>query len=332
MPALMRPQAERRVQRILSKRSFFSGLAMFAAVMAFDQWLTTVPNRGDAPARQANVRFVPIVFDPARSAPLRLGGAWMVDVDDLRFGGISALAIEGGQLLALTDSGSLFELPKPDSGKRRAIVRDLPSGPGNPNFKYHRDSEALVRDPSGRGWWVAFEHHDELWLYDRNFGTALQRIPLGNRGWGSNSGVEGMATADGDLLLFPEAGDIFLRITKSRVRFAKIANSSGRISDAVAVDRERFLVVERRLTPVGFQNTLISLEKSPSGYRLGRRIPLSLKPLDNVEAIAVEHLAGGRRRLWLMTDDNFSPLMRTLLITFDCPESVCGESARLPLL
>jgi len=61
------------------------------------------------------------------------------------------------------------------------------------------------------------------------------------------------------------------------------------------------------------------LDKTRSGYRFGRRFALPLAPLDNVEAIAVEALGAGKHRLWLMTDDNFQPPLRTLLIALDWP-------------
>jgi hypothetical protein len=73
------------------------------------------------------------------------------------------------------------------------------------------------------------------------------------------------------------------------------------------------------VTPFGFRNALVSLEKVGRGYRFGRRIALPLGPFDNVEAIAVERRAGGRLRLWLMTDDNFQRPFRTLLIALDWP-------------
>ena len=73
------------------------------------------------------------------------------------------------------------------------------------------------------------------------------------------------------------------------------------------------------MTPFGFRNALVSLEKAGPGYRFGRRIALPLGPFDNVEAIAVEALPGGKRRLWLMTDDNFQPPLRSLLIALDWP-------------
>ena len=235
---------------------------------------------------------------------------------DPLFGGVSALAIDRGRLLALTDSGRLVRF-RPASGT--AEIGELPAGPGSGRFKRNRDTEALIRDPGGMGWWVAFESHHEIWLYDPGFRRALRRIRLGERGWRANRGVEGLASDGPSLLAFPEFGGQVLQLSGSRGRTIAIANSRGRISDVVAIAAGRFIAVERRLTPFGFRNSLVMLNKARSGYRFGRRIPLPLGALDNVEAIAVERRPCGKRRLWLMTDDNFQAPLRTLLIALDWP-------------
>ena len=48
-----------------------------------------------------------------------------------------------------------------------------------------------------------------------------------------------------------------------------------------------------------------------------RRIALDLGPLDNMEGIAAERLPDGGTRLWIVSDDNFRPWMRTLLVALD---------------
>ena len=128
-----------------------------------------------------------------------------------------------------------------------------------------------------------------------------------------------MAADGADLLLIPEDGDSLLRVTGTRARLLPIANARGRTSDAVAIAPGRYFAIERRLTPLGFRNALVEMERTRSGYRFGRRRALPLSPIDNVEAIAVEPLAHGTRRLWLMTDDNLQPPLRTLLIALDMP-------------
>lgn len=308
--------AERAVQPKFRNAQFAASLVLLAAIALFDGWLARVPDRRELGWRAARIEFQPVRLAAAEFAPLRLAGAWRMDSTDPRFGGVSALAVDAGQLIALTDAGALIRF-RPL--RNAAWIGELPGGPGSGRFKRHRDSEAMVRDLLGRGWWVAFENRHQLWLFDRDFGRALRRVDLGRRGWGVNRGIEGLA-ADGDaLLLLHEHGDRLLRVTGTRARSFPIAGARGRISDAAAIGPGRFLAVERRVNPFGFRNALVSLERADSTYRVGRRITLSLGPLDNVEAIAVERRSGGGLRLWLMTDDNFQPPMRTLLIALDWP-------------
>jgi len=296
-----------------------AGLVLIAAIVLAHRWFLTFPNRYELGWRDARVEFSPVELNANGIAPLRLAGAWKLSSDDPRFGGISALAIDRGRMLALTDSGVLIRFSAPGQPTGPAWIGELPGGPGSASFKRHRDSEALLRDPGGRGWWVAFENRDELWLYDRDLGSPLERIPLGKRNWGANRGVEAM-TADGpSLVLISESGGSLMRVTGSRARSMSIANAHGRISDAVAIGSGRFIALERRLTPLGFRNALVILEKSGSGYRFGRRTALRLRALDNVEALAIERRSNGTHRLWLMTDDNVQPPLRTLLIALDLP-------------
>ncbi len=308
--------AERPVQPKFRNRQLAGALLLLAAIALFDAWLARFPNRHELGWRSARIEFEPVPLATAGFAPLRLAGAWRLASTDPRLGGVSSLAIDGGQLAALTDSGAMIRF-RP--GQNAARIGELPDGPGPGGFKLNRDSEALVRDPLGRGWWVAFENRHQLWLFDRDFGRALRRIDLGRRGWGVNRGIEGLTT-DGDaLLLLHEEGDHLLRVTGARARSLAIAGARGRISDAAAIGPGRYLAVERRVTPTGFRNALVPLENAGPGYRFGRGIPLPLGPLDNVEAIAVERRPGGALRLWLMTDDNFQRPFRTLLIALDWP-------------
>ena len=307
---------ERGMQPKFRIRRLAAALLLLAAIASFDVWLAHFPNRQELGWRAARIEFKPVRLDARAFAPLRPAAAWRLTSADPRFGGISSLAIDGGRLLALTDAGALVRF-RP--GKTDARIGELPGGPGTGRFKSHRDSEALVRDSRGRGWWVAFENRHELWLFDPAFRRALQRIDLGGRGWRVNRGIEALV-ADGDsLLLVHEDGDHLLRMTGSGVRSIAIGNARGAISEAAALGAGRYLAVERRVTPLGFRNALVSLEKSGSGYRFGRRIALPLGPFDNVEGLAVERRSDGALRLWLMTDDNFQRPFRTLLIALDWP-------------
>lgn len=310
-------EAERSMQSKFSIRGLAGGLILLAAIAGFHNWLFWLPNRQELGWRTARVEFTPVALDARQFGSFQLVGAWKLTSNDPRFGGLSALAIDRGRLLALTDSGILIRFDRPGKRSGPAEIGELPDGPGSGSFKRNRDSEGLLSDPAGRGWWVTFENRHSLWLFDRNFRRALWRLPLDRYGWRPNLGVEGLAPEDGALLLFPETGHSLLRVTGGRVRQMPIDHARGRISDAAAVGPGRVLAIERRLTPLGFRNALVTVERVGTGYRFGRRIALPVSPIDNVEAIAVEPLPGGKLRLWLLTDDNFQPPLRTLLIALD---------------
>lgn len=314
--------AERKVQPKFSIGWLPAALLLLAAIGLFDRWLLTFSDRQELGRRTAAIAAAPVQFDAAGFAPFRLAGAWHLTGRDPRFGGISALAIDDGRLLAISDSGVVIRFSR---SRRSAGIGELPDGPGDKRFKVNRDAEALLADPRGRGWWVSFENRDELWLYDQSFSRALQRISLGKRPWRANSGIEGLVAEGQSLLLLHEAGENLIRVTGTRARVMPIAGARARLSDAVDIGSGRVMVVERRLTPLGFRNALVELERAGDTYRFGRRYPLPLGARDNVEAAAVEALPDGRRRLWLMTDDNFHGRMRTLLIALDLPRSPGGE-------
>lgn len=321
MPDSPSPETEQRVQPLFRKVNVFkylSVLAVFVAVMAFDHWLKSVEVRGDGPVREAALRFMPVSLDPARFRPLRLAGSWEIEVEDPRFGGVSALAVDGDALLALTDSGTIIRLPRPGRGKK-ATLRDLPGGPGNPQFKVDRDSEALIRDPAGRGWWVAFEFWHQLWLYDPGFRRSLVRIDLGEDRWPDNQGLEAIASDTNGLLFFPEPGGEWLRLSGSRLHSRSLANSFGNVADAASLSDGRVLLVTRKFSLRGIKKHLVEAERKGVDLTLRPIAALNLGPKDNIEAIAAEPRAGGGTRLWLMTDNDFRPRKATVLVAVDLP-------------
>ena len=303
---------------MFSKTSLFSYLTLIVLLLAAHVWLRSMPNRMDAPERSAEVRFTPLKLDPSGFAPLRLAGAWQVEVADPRFGGLSALAVDGGKLLAVTDSGSVVRLPKPGEGGR-AVIHDLPAGPGSGAFKRNRDSEALARDPQGRGWWLAFERWNQLWLYDPAFRNPLEKLDLGAGRWPENSGIEGLAAKGGDLILFPESGEEWLTVSNGKIPRHPLANAYGSIADALALPSGRLLLVTRQIGVGGLAKGIVEAVPDGGGLRLRQLAALPLGARDNVEGIAAEPRADGGTRLWLVTDDDFRPRKATLLLALDLP-------------
>ena len=312
-------EAERRLQ---PRFSIFAPLLFLLpplCVLLFAWFLELTPDREERGQRFARIAFQPVQLDSAGFAPLRLAGAWKLSSEDPRFGGISGLVVQPGGLVALSDSGVLIRFPKPRSGEAAAHLGELPDGPGSPRFKRDRDAEALLADPSGRGWWVAFEFRHELWLYDARFERALQRVRFGIDRWHPNLGIEALAAAGDDLLAVPELAESILRIRGAQALHAPLRGGHARISDAAALPNGDVLLLERRVTLRGFASALVMLEQEGQDYRTGKRFELPLGRLDNAEALAAEALPGGAVRLWLVTDDNYQPPFRTLLVALDMP-------------
>jgi hypothetical protein len=308
-------EAERTMQPEFSKAWLLPGAVLALSVLLFRAELNRLPNRVEAGSRTVQLQFEPVELASSSVGPFRIVGAWRLLADDSRFGGISALAVEGGELIAISDSAVFARFPKPGLKDAQVTLRELPGGPGQAGFKVNRDSEALVADPEGRGWWVAFENRDELWLYDRRFGRALERVALNASGLGRNRGVEGMVAEGGQLLLFPERGGRALRLDPAAT--LPIRGISGWLSDAVRLPDGRLLVVDRRPTPIGLSNSLVLLERDGGGYRARRQWRIPVGRLDNVEALAAEPMAGGGTRLWMMTDNNLQQRRLTLLLALE---------------
>ena len=298
---------------MFSKPSLFSGLLLAGLVIGAHRTLIDLPDRDERAAARVELRFTPVSIAPDAARPLTIAGAWRLTSEEPRLGGVSAVAIDRGEFVALTDSGVVIRLPKPGRGRQVAEFRDLPAGPGSARTKAGRDSEALARDVAGRGWGVAFENRHAAWLFDRDFKRVEQRIGLGGLGWRANKGAEGALSLANGLLLFPEGGDEMVRATDRGLERISLANPYGRLADVTALPDGRIMVLARSFSPAGFSARLLLLK----GIRLEPIATLRLGRLDNPEAIAAETLPGGTVRLWVMTDNDFRRRVPTLLVALD---------------
>ncbi len=292
---------ERDVQPPFSLFRLFSSLAIAVPILAMAAWIDRRPTR--EPGIDAVVEGI------AQAVPVSPAfKAWHLRADDPRFGGLSALAFVDGGLLALTDQGVVvrFATPRRAAQTMRFALQDLPAGPGSPLRKGARDSESLLADAQGRGWWVGFEMVHSLWLYDRSFSRVIEQRRL-NVDWIPNKGGEALV-GEGDVVaVYPEMG-------------GKAAGSNtvapAWTSDATRLPDGRLVLLKRSLTWGGFEN---EVRIAAGAGKPARRISLPLGPLDNMEGIAAAPMRGGGVRLWIVSDDNFRPWMRTLLVALDLP-------------
>ena len=116
-----------------------------------------------------------------------------------------------------------------------------------------------------------------------------------------------------------------------------------------AIGERQLYALERAYNPATNKNTIrvFLVEFPPVGAILGDeqgpilykrlvvdlddlkyQLPESFKHLDNFEGMALGKLSGGKRELYLISDDNFSPQQKTLLLGLRVPEPLPGDIAR----
>lgn len=318
--------AEREVQPRFRFLNVVTAMLLGVSVLLAADRISRVPKRVELGARTVPIRYRPVALDPAGFAPLTFVGAWELSAPDPRFGGISALAVAGGGLLAVSDSGVVMTFPRPGAGEPSVRLDEIGSGPGDPGLKRNRDVESLLRDPSGRGWWVGFENRNRLWLFDHALEHVLAGLKIG-RGW-PMAGFEAVAERGGKLLLVPESGGRLLAVTPDGTGEAWESIPAGPISDAVAAPDGTLLLIERRSGVGGFDNHLVQLRRDAGRYRRVRSIPLGVSWRDNLEGLAIEPRPRGAIRLWLIADDGLQWPMRTLLVALDWPARRAGGEPR----
>jgi hypothetical protein len=304
--------------------------------------LATITRPGPVPpppgAGTGRMTAIPVRLDPARPADRRAGhleflAGWALSSRDGRFGGISAMHIDQGAVTALADVGMLirFAVPAAAGGSEAVRFDPLIAGPGPRAVKGNRDTESLVI--SGNALWAGFERHNMIWRYRLDTLAPLSAArPPAMRRWRSNRGPEAIARlAGGRFLVFAEgdddgspqseallfAGDAAIPGTAStRLTYRRPAGF--RATDAAALRDGAIMVLNRRFRIFeGWSARLVIARIGQGGTVSGPEIAALAPPLtvDNMEALAVTR-EGGRTIVWLASDDNFSPLQRTLLLKF----------------
>lgn len=298
-----------------------------------------------APLASPAIRATPVALDRADPARVRLGGlrylgGWELASNDQRFGGLSAMVWRDGRLVALSDAGTVFSIGLVAGTPVGRVVRPLPAGPGSGAGKGDRDSESLTTDPETGRMWAGFENYNQIWRYDAAFATAESHAaPRAMAKWPVNGGPEAMIRlSDGRFLIFseeapgPEGSTALLIFPGDPTTPGAIPLAAGyrapagyRVTDGVHLPDGRLVLLHRRFSLMEGLSAIVAI-LDPATVRPGhavaaREIARLASPLtvDNMEAIAVSE-EGGRVILWIASDDNFSPLQRTLLLKFALAE------------
>lgn len=279
----------------------------------------------------------PIALGPSDGALRPLGGL-VLDREAFAGGGISGLHLDSDlRLTAITDRGRWITGQLTMDGERPSGVAGLDTGPlrdgaGAPLPRgMASDAEALARLPDGT-WLIAFERWHRIRAYRRLDGPGtFVEAPPGIEQAPRNGGLESLTVlADGRWLAIAESlapenePDLRAAWIGGPGRWRRLAyrpTPGFDPTDAAALPDGGALVLERRFTLLGgFSGRIIRLSPaalSAGGVLSGTELlrlshPL---PMDNWEGIAVASWQG-RLLVAVASDDNQSPLQRSLLLLF----------------
>lgn len=257
--------------------------------------------------------------------PAQEAGRFTWEVDDPRFGGLSALEItdDGAGFVALTDRGTLVQgrIERDARGRIAAVedarLRPLRGPDGQPVRGHAADPEGLAVAPHGQ-LFVSFEGQHRVWSYaaPETSADALPQHPDFGR-LQNNSGLEALAIdGAGRLLTLPERSGALDR------PFPVYRYEDGAWSQPFDLPRDGpYLPVGLDVGPDG---RLYLLERNFRGLRgfdarvsrftLHDDTPGPREVLvetgapfqNNFEGIAVWPGPDGALRLTLISDDNFS--------------------------
>jgi len=292
-------------------------------------------------AREDRVHATPVRLDGADPGRARVGrlrwlGGWALASRDRRFGGLSALVdLGGGRLLALSDTATPTRLELTAGGPVAHVLPTL----GGEALKRDRDSESLTHDPASGRFWVGYEGINTIVRHGPDLAEEARVQPPAMRDWEVNGGAESLVRlADGRFLVIaekvrsgPDARRALLfpgdPTAPGAVPFAFAYRPPPGYdpSDAAQLPDGRLIVLNRRVSLMdGFTAILTLVDPAairPGATVAGTEIAKFAAPLvtDNLEGIAAGR-EGGRTIITLVSDDNFLPFQRTLLLRFALEE------------
>jgi hypothetical protein len=302
----------------------------------------------------------PIDFDrdnPARKefGKLIFRAGFNLYAKSAHFGGFSALAVDpsGRSLLAVTDAGSWLRATLDYDGRKLkgldgAVLGPILGADGKPiRDGSLRDSEGmtLVDGDTDKGTaYLSFERKHRIARYPfdtRRFGPPSETVPLPGgltKALGANRGIEAITVikagkSKGTLVAFAEgstsgAGNLQAWLiggpAPGSITLKRIGGFD--VTDAAALPDGGIVVLERRFRfseGVKMRIRRIAASELKKGAVIGGEVLLEANDsfnIDNMEAIAAHRGASGETVLTLMSDDNFSPLQRTLIMQFALPD------------
>lgn len=304
------------------------------------------PQEGPLQIEAQSVYLNPEKPGEIRAGKLEFRAGLVLSSDAAAFGGLSGLTLspDGNELTAVSDYGDFLRarLVLDRKGRLQGLAnarivrlrgvdgRKLSLRLG----KRDEDAEAVERLPDG-GFLVSFEVRHRILRYDElTQQPRLFAIPPGIEEAPSNGGLEAITPLpDGRILILSEqyrtdnkSGDYIGWLLdadgKSLGRVYWPGTGIYRPTDLAALPNGDVLLLQRRFTVIGGAGARLSRIPAARIKAGGRLIDEELAQLlppmtvDNFEGLAVHRDPEGGWWIYMLSDDNFNPLQRTLLLQF----------------
>jgi hypothetical protein len=289
----------------------------------------------------------PVALNPRDPTQATVGfltyrGGIEIASPDSRFGGLSGLVVTpSGDLISISDRGFwlIARLVLDERGYLVGITdgeMGRLAGPGGlPVGRHQQDAEDIALLPDGTAI-VSFEHDHRLWRYYPSavpFQGLVEPVPppAGIETLPRNGGIEALAPlSDGRLVALVEGLSVadggrlgWVRDPGGSWAALSYVPAPGFLpSGGAGLSNGDALVLERRfIDPFTYEARLTRVpggEIKPGARLSGRELARLSRPLslDNFEGVAVRPGPAGETLVYLISDDNYLPIQRTLLLQF----------------
>lgn len=299
------------------------------------------------------VTLFPQESDQRRVGDLVFRGGLVLSPTGRDFGGWSDLAVsaDGSEILAISDEAHwlrahlTYDANGDLAGAEDGEIAPMLNVKGEPMRGKEGDAEGLAlatpNDVHGVAL-VSFERDVRVWRYDLSKGLEATPtdIPIGDwvKRLHANQQIEAIALLKPDTLLaFAEAkvnpGDDILGAfeaypgtpgrTATRMLSVK-PHDPFAITSAALDGKGGIYLLERRFTllgGVGMEVRHVDAAELHPGARIEGKVIANLSgqdsTIDNMEGLALRKGENGETLLYMISDDNYSPLQRTLLLMFE---------------